>query len=164
MNGPRCLVSANSSRRTLWKALALAVALAVPGPAAGEDPPDPVLVSAGEGSYRAHCGACHGVGGRGDGPVAPVLRIPPPDLTRIAARRDGVFPEADIADYIDGRAEVDAHGPRDMPVWGRVFARPVVERSTGEEVARGQLWVLVEYLRSIQVEAPPGAEAEPSAP
>jgi hypothetical protein len=91
--------------------------------------------------------------GKGDGPVAPVLKTPPADLTAIAARRGGRFPKAEIASYIDGRSDVAAHGSREMPVWGRVFARPVVDGTTGEEVVRGQLFVLVEYLETIQ--APP---------
>jgi len=99
-----------------------------------------------------------------------VLRVPPPDLTRIAARRGGVFPEAEIAAFIDGRAEVAAHGSREMPVWGRVFGKPVAEGTTGEEVVRGQLWVLVAYLKSIQQgpatapeDAPPSDEDPPPA-
>jgi hypothetical protein len=48
-----------------------------------------------------------------------VLRIPPPDLTRIAQRRGGNFPDAEIAAQIDGRTVVPAHGSRDMPIWGQ---------------------------------------------
>ena len=38
----------------------------------------------------------------------------------------------------------------ESPVWGVVFATRVHEASNEEEVARGRLLVLVEYLRSIQ--------------
>jgi len=31
------------------------------------------------------------------------------------------LPEDQIARFIDGRADVKAHGPRDMPVWGKRF-------------------------------------------
>jgi mono/diheme cytochrome c family protein len=138
---------------------ALAVALGAAGlllggplpAAAGEDA---VLVESGRRSFLRHCSACHGVDGTGGGPVAPVLRTPPSDLTRIATRRGGEFPDSEIAQWIDGRRQVTAHGPRDMPVWGRVFSRPVADGSTGEEVVRGQLWVLVEYLKSLQRESP----------
>jgi mono/diheme cytochrome c family protein len=123
---------------------------------------EPVLVESGERSFLRHCSACHGLEGRGDGPVATVLRAPPADLTRIAARRGGAFPDADVADFIDGRADVSAHGSREMPVWGRVFSRPIAEGTTGEEVVRGQLWILVEYLKSIQTSEP--APATPPAP
>lgn len=132
----------------LWVALPLA-------PASGKEPApgreDPILVASGRTSFQRHCSSCHGMEAHGDGVLAAVLRVRPPDLTRIAARRGGEFPDAEIASFIDGRAFVAAHGSREMPVWGRVFARPVADGSAGEEVVRGQLWVLVAYLRSIQV-------------
>lgn len=109
------------------------------------------LAEVGERSYRRYCSACHGMTGGGDGVLAPLLRTPPPDLTRIAARRDGHFPDAEIADHIDGRRQVAAHGAREMPVWGRVFSRRIAPESTAEQVARGEVWVLVEYLKQIQV-------------
>jgi mono/diheme cytochrome c family protein len=136
------------SHRRLVRALA-AIGLAASGPVrVAAD--DAVLVESGERSFLRHCSACHGLEGKGDGPVAPVLIKPPADLTRIAARRGGEFPDAAIADFIDGRTDVAAHGSREMPVWGRVFSRPIAEGTTGEEVVRGQLWILVEYLKSIQ--------------
>lgn len=113
-----------------------------------------VVATAGKRSFERYCSACHGMDGRGDGPLLDVLRIPPADLTRIAARRGGVFPDAEIADRIDGRAEVRAHGGREMPVWGRIFSRRIVEDSTAEEVVRGELWILVEYLKRLQVTEP----------
>jgi mono/diheme cytochrome c family protein len=100
--------------------------------------------------YVTYCSACHGMEGRGNGPIAPELRTPPADLTQIAKRRGGQFPVADIAAYIDGRADVRAHGTRDMPVWGEQFGEQVGGGSLGEEVVRGNLLVLVNYLQSIQ--------------
>jgi hypothetical protein len=41
-----------------------------------------------------------------------------PDLTGIAARRGGQFPEERIRQIIDGRTGLAAHGAREMPVWG----------------------------------------------
>ena len=46
--------------------------------------------------FVRYCSACHGVEGRGDGPAASVLQPPPADLTRIAQRRGGHFPGAEI--------------------------------------------------------------------
>ena len=120
-----------------------------------------VLVDSGRRSFQKHCSACHGMDAQGGGILKPVLRVAPPDLTRIAARRGGAFPQDEIARFIDGRAAVTAHGLREMPVWGRVFAEPIADGTTGEEVVRGQLWILVSYLESIQV---PPVEAPPPAP
>lgn len=161
--------------KRLFLALGLALAAGAgdaraetPAPGASGDAADSVLIESGRATYLRHCSACHGMEARGDGVLAPVLMTPPPDLTRIAARRDGAFPEEAIARFIDGRAFVAAHGSREMPVWGRVFANPVAEGTDAEEVVRGQLWVLVEYLKSIQRTAatklPPVPPPTPATP
>jgi hypothetical protein len=69
--------------------------------------------------FDQHCAVCHGTSLRGDGPMAEVLVVPPPDLTRIAERYDG-FPRVGIAWKIDGRDPLVSHGG-DMPLFGRVF-------------------------------------------
>ena len=100
--------------------------------------------------FERYCSACHGLDGRGQGPVALALRTPPADLTRIAKRRGGQFPVDEIAAYIDGRAGVRAHGSRDMPVWGERFSEEVGGGSSGEEVVHGNLLILMHYLQSLQ--------------
>jgi hypothetical protein len=40
-----------------------------------------------------------------------------------------------------------------MPIWGRRLAEPIAEGTSGEEVARGRIDLLVEYLETIQVDA-----------
>jgi mono/diheme cytochrome c family protein len=127
------------------------VALVSAGPACAEEEKESLLVESGRKSFQRHCSACHGMEADGNGILKPVLRVEPPDLTRIAARRGGEFPAAEIAAFIDGRSFVAAHGSREMPVWGRIFGEPVAEDGDAEEVVRGQLWILVEYLKSIQV-------------
>ncbi|HEY5866358.1 MAG TPA: c-type cytochrome, partial [Candidatus Tectomicrobia bacterium] len=67
---------------------------------AGAQPPPSIpgaTVSAGQQYFERYCSACHGMTGRGDGSAAPALRIPPADLTRLAQRRGGHFPVAEIA-------------------------------------------------------------------
>lgn len=101
-------------------------------------------------SYVQYCSSCHGVMGKGDGPVAKSLVQKPSDLTEISKRRGGKFPAAEIAEIIDGRFAITAHGERQMPIWGRSFAAQVGGGEIGEEHNRGQVQMLVEYLESIQ--------------
>jgi mono/diheme cytochrome c family protein len=122
---------------------AAASASAVPG--------DPVLAELGAESFQRYCASCHGATAHGDGPAAGALKRPPADLTRIAARRGGAFPEGEIARFIDGRYGVDAHGSREMPVWGERLGERIPEPGVSEEVVRGQIAVLIEYLKGIQV-------------
>lgn len=100
--------------------------------------------------YTRFCASCHGVTGLGDGPVAASFKIIVPDLTRIAQRHGGAFPEDQVSRIIDGREKLPPHGSRDMPVWGFEFlgqnaARPEPQRRTEELIAR-----LTEHLRSMQ--------------
>ncbi len=108
----------------------------------------------GEALYHQHCGACHGVSADGKGAVATFLNPKPPDLTRIAARRSGVFPDVEIQRIIDGRDPRAAHGPRDMPVWGYRFREGQESAVAGDATARGTIQLLVAFLKSLQVVEP----------
>jgi mono/diheme cytochrome c family protein len=114
--------------------------------------PDPLLVEVGAELFVTYCASCHGTDARGDGPAASAFRTPPADLTQIAARSGGVFPESSIARLIDGRFDLPAHGSREMPIWGARLSDPIPGFATGDEVARGRIASLVEYLKSLQVE------------
>ncbi len=94
------------------------------------------------------CGACHGAGGKGDGPAAKSFRKRPPDLTQLAKRNDGTFPADRVFKIIDGRTPVSGHGGPDMPVWGDVFAQSR-ESQTPDDV-KARIEALVKYLETIQ--------------
>lgn len=100
--------------------------------------------------YDQHCASCHGTDGQGDGPLASSLVVPPSDLTTIAARSGGTFDERRVMSVIDGEREVAEHGPREMPVWGVVFAKEVEgQRYAGYTVLlHGR--ALTDYVRSLQ--------------
>jgi mono/diheme cytochrome c family protein len=103
--------------------------------------------------YLTYCASCHGPEGRGDGRVAPALRNVPPDLTRLFERYGTPLDRAAIADYVDGRLLLGAHGRREMPVWGREFFADAPPSTPGLEHTREHLVnVLVDYLQSIQGE------------
>jgi hypothetical protein len=78
------------------------------------------------------------------------LRVAPADLRQISARRGGVFPQAMIAEFIDGRRRLRAQGPGNMPVWGERFDREVPTGPAGDIAIRGRVAALIEYLRSTQ--------------
>ena len=70
-------------------------------------------VSYGEAEYLNSCAVCHGLEGRGDGPLRDILMKRPADLTHISDRNDGRFPYAHIFAVIDGRYAVPSHGERE---------------------------------------------------
>ena len=96
--------------------------------------------------YYRLCAVCHGEGGRGDGPMARVLKTPPPNLTLLAKNNGGHFPFLRVLEMIDGRSMIEAHGSRDMPIWGESLTRDY-----DQFIARTiELEVLL-YLNSLQV-------------
>jgi mono/diheme cytochrome c family protein len=76
-------------------------------------------MSYGEAEYLNSCAVCHGVGGRGDGPLGGLLLKHPTDLTHLSRRNGGRFPYSRVSAIIDGRYAKPSHGDHEMPVWGR---------------------------------------------
>lgn len=107
----------------------------------------------GEGEFAIACAACHGTDARGSGPVAPYLTVPPADLTVLARKNDGVFPITEVFETIDGRAEVAAHGPREMPVWGARYREEgdgLLGPYGGEAAVTARVLLLTYFLQTIQ--------------
>jgi len=77
--------------------------------------------NSGKQMFEAYCATCHGKEGKGDGPVAAALKVPPTDLTVLARQNNGKFPSLQVAKAITGEAGISAHGSKEMPVWGPVF-------------------------------------------
>lgn len=96
--------------------------------------------------YGAHCAACHGADAKGNGPVAPVLKVKMPDLTTITQRNRGKFPAERVRKIISGDETLAAHGSREMPIWGPIFHQIEQDQDWGEP----RLTNLVNYLQSIQ--------------
>ncbi len=114
--------------------------------------------SLGEQEYRQNCISCHGVSGKGDGYLLGYFNTKAPDLTQLAIRNEGVFPFDHVYQVIDGRAYVEIHGPRDMPVWGNEYdesAKEFYRQKFGldaEPFVRGRILSLVEYIYSLQTQ------------
>ena len=97
--------------------------------------------------FKTWCASCHGLTAQGNGPVAPLMKHPVPDLTQLAAHNGGVFPSARIRRIVDGR-DVASHGDREMPVWGTAFQTS--KEGLTEAVARARIDAIVAYLEGIQ--------------
>jgi hypothetical protein len=71
--------------------------------------------------YSQHCAACHGNDLKGGGPVPSPFKAPP-DLTTLARRHGGTFPDAYVSSVLRSGIAMPAHGPAEMPIWGADFA------------------------------------------
>src|ERR1039457_1068631 len=92
-------------------------------PVVQKTPARQTSASSGKEMYRAYCAACHGTDGKGDGPASAALKSLPSDLTVLARRNAGKFPELRVFGAINGDLRVAAHGSKDMPTWGAVIGQ-----------------------------------------
>lgn len=129
-------------------ASALAVSTALGSSPATQSRPQRVDHRSGAYLFRVFCISCHGEAGKGDGPVADLLKQRPPDLTLIARRAGGVFPRDEIVRMIDGRTPVRAHGGTDMPIWGDALK---TTEGQDERIIRQRIDALASHLESLQV-------------
>ena len=80
------------------------------------------LIEQGEKTYLIHCSNCHGQDATGNGPIAHLLNVPPPDLTLLKKEGMEEFPFEQVYLYsIDRRNVPQVHGYNQMPIWGAAF-------------------------------------------
>jgi mono/diheme cytochrome c family protein len=115
-------------------------------PAAGKQYERLIYSVKGPDLYRAHCSPCHGLNGKGGGPVAPALKTKPADLTVLAKNNGGTFPAERIRKFISGDEVLAAHGSREMPIWGPIFHQIEEDQDFGNV----RLQNLIQYLKTIQ--------------
>jgi len=119
---------------------------------AREEPVDEI----GKQEFLRSCAACHGQSARGDGLVAELLLVKPPDLTSIRKRHDGRFPASWVYRIIDGRNAMRPHGSKEMPIWGDRYradalrALPLPLNVSADAIVHGRILSLVFYLDLIQ--------------
>ena len=113
-------------------------------------------IDEGRREYRASCAVCHGEVGKGDGPYREFMsKIP--DLTVLSKNNGGVFPMDRVYEVIDGREQIKAHGPRDMPIWGMQYGITAAERYgdvggySEEAYIRSRILLLIDYIYRLQV-------------
>ncbi|HEV3333467.1 MAG TPA: c-type cytochrome [Bryobacteraceae bacterium] len=100
----------------------------------------------GKAMFHEYCAVCHGDEGKGNGPAADALKKAPADLTQVARKSGGAFPEIKVQRIITGEDEVvGAHGNRAMPIWGNIF------RSLGSKEGETlRVNALMKYVEGLQ--------------
>jgi mono/diheme cytochrome c family protein len=133
----------------------LSIACLVPVVALAADPPvikkvqaTPTSPTSGPEMFKQYCAACHGLDAKGHGPAVPALKVPPPDLTVLSKNNKGKFPDPRVYTAIRGDVSLDAHGSKDMPVWGTIFHDMSNGPNDMREAAR--LRALCLYIESLQ--------------
>ena len=105
--------------------------------------------TSGKQMFTSYCAPCHGVDGRGHGPAATALRTPPTDLTGLARKNHGSFPETHIVAVLQFGSAVPSHGSAEMPVWG-----PILGKMDRANLQEKQLRIsnLSRYIENIQAQ------------
>ena len=96
--------------------------------------------------FKEYCAVCHGSDAKGSGPAADALKKRPADLTQLARKNGGNFPELHVMNYIKGQDIVAAHGSRDMPVWGSIFS----QMSSNQDLVQVRVYALLKYIEEVQ--------------
>jgi mono/diheme cytochrome c family protein len=81
---------------------------------------DPSRVPSGAELYDQDCAVCHGRDLKGTGPVPEPFRAPT-DLTTLARKHGGNFPDEFVSNVLRNGVLIPAHGPAEMPIWGIDF-------------------------------------------
>ena len=94
-------------------------------------------VQRGQANYLFFCGNCHGVDGKGDGPLAVHLKMAPTDLTVLHAADSDTSLAERVMKALDGRHAIGETEAHKMPVFSESLEVKTVIQIT-------------EYLKTIQ--------------
>ena len=97
--------------------------------------------------FKTYCASCHGVDGKGHGPAADALKVPPADLTALSQKNGGKFPAGKVSRVVEGADVIPAHGSSDMPTWGPIFRSLDPNNSA---LSKLRIANLVKYIESMQ--------------
>jgi mono/diheme cytochrome c family protein len=139
-----------TTREMKWTRLALAAVLTLSTAVWAQGKMD-----LGKREFDTNCASCHGVSGKGNGPLGELLKRSASDLTTLQKRNGGVFPMARMYETIEGGG-VPEHGTRDMPIWGREYSIKAAEYYMDvpynqEAYVRARILNLLEYVSRLQV-------------
>jgi mono/diheme cytochrome c family protein len=97
--------------------------------------------------YKQLCAACHGNDLKGNGPAPAPFKGVPPDLTTLARRHGGEFPDDYVTSVLRNGVTIPEHGAPEMPMWDADF-----KAGYGLNEAQATLRIinLKTYLKSLQ--------------
>jgi mono/diheme cytochrome c family protein len=98
----------------MFAALAVGMSYADQSKAKVIIPVNKTQATSGKQMYVNYCAPCHGVDGRGNGPV---------DLTVLSKNNHGKFPDTHIVSVLQNGSDIPSHGTADMPVWGPILGK-----------------------------------------
>jgi len=113
----------------------------------------PSYIPTGQAMYQQYCASCHGANAKGGGPMAPILKTPPSDLTTLSKRRaamppyDRKFPYDYVKSILEFGPGSTSHGSADMPAWGPIFR---YLDNQNERAVQQRIKNLCDYLASLQ--------------
>jgi mono/diheme cytochrome c family protein len=138
-------IRSNQVKRLLTTSIGLGIALILAAPALADVASTPSnQVEIGETTYRTYCALCHGIGGA-PGMFSEALNKAAPNLTEIAKRNGGQFPDVKVEQIIrDGG--ISGHGTMRLLSWERYF-----RTDTSEEQVDQVIHDLIEYLKNHQI-------------
>jgi mono/diheme cytochrome c family protein len=97
--------------------------------------------------FVEYCASCHGVDGKGEGPVAKALKTPPTDLTTLVKNNEGKYPAGFVSAVLKFGRNLAAHGSQDMPIWGSRFR---TMDPSGDPSGQRHVDAVVAYVESLQ--------------
>ena len=132
-------------RRSAIRPIQSLVFVMVAGAAQAAEPASTPQQELGERTYQSYCALCHGFGGV-TGMFADALKKAAPDLTEIAKRNGGQFPERKVESIIrDGG--ISGHGTMRLMSWEKYFTSDSTPERTDEIID-----ALTQYLQKHQTE------------
>ena len=132
----------------LTATLAVGMSYADPSNAKVTIPVNKTAPTSGKQMYVSYCAPCHGLDGRGQGPVASALKTPPTDLTVLSRNNHGKYPDTHIVTVLQNGAQIPSHGTAEMPVWGPILGKM---NQTSPQTRMLRVSNLSRYLETLQV-------------
>jgi mono/diheme cytochrome c family protein len=77
----------------------------------------------GKAMYGNYCAPCHGVDGKGNGPISSSLKRTPTNLTQLSKNNGGVFPEFHVIGVLGHGTSASGHDQSGMPAWAPTLGK-----------------------------------------